>query len=105
MTTANNQVSEAKCRKVLALIIKQHGLTPKALADGWGPTLVMDFDWTGSGPHPAIVWEGGPYYWPIYAPYGGRTEDGWTLPDVSDQVPAGVFLEADTHFALAIWPD
>jgi hypothetical protein len=105
MDTKIKRPTKAECLKVFKAICKQHGVTEDELADGYGPQLVMDWDWFGYGPRPAIIWEGGPYDWPVYAPHGGRSETGYRIPDVSDQLPPGVWLEAATGWALSIYKD
>lgn len=96
------KVRKADALKVLALVRKVYGI--KGDAD-WGPKLVKDWDWTGYGPAPyAIIWEGGPYDWAVYFPFGGIEEEfGRKLPDVSDLVPKDVFCEAVTGWALGLY--
>lgn len=62
----------------------------------YGPALIMDFDWFGHGPAPAIVWEGGPEEWTrVFCDqqYEHRT------------VNAKVFIEPQTAWALGMYRD
>lgn len=73
-------------------------------ADGrWWPSVRFDWDWTGE-PVTAIVWEEGPFQWTYLFPYGGRTEMGGEVPDVSGLLPAGWWAEPVTGWAIAIYP-
>jgi hypothetical protein len=95
--------TKAECEKVLRLLKKQRGVTAREATSGYGPQLVMDWDWFGDGPRPAIVWEGGPYDWVMYLPYGGVEEEwGVRLTNVSDGMPKGVWVEAATSWAVHI---
>lgn len=101
-TTTINKPSKTVCQKVLAAIIAQN--KGYIAAGGEPPTLVMDFDWTGSGPHPAVVWEGGPYEWTYLFPHGGIEEEfGTRVSDVSARIPAGWHTEPITSWAIGIY--
>lgn len=111
------KVTEKQAQRVLAAVREQ--------CAGWldpdkpdtGPKLVMDFDWTGTGARPAIVWEGGPFEWTYQFPYGGVDEEATGLlqefkpggrierKDVSGKIPKGVWTEACTAWALSIYPE
>ncbi len=69
-----------------------------------GPQLMMDFDWSGYGPTPSIVWEGGPYDWPHLFSAGGRGDLGERYP-YPPKIPKGVFIEPATGFALSLYRD
>ena len=92
------KVTRAKAQKVLTAVRASFGVA----AGEEGPALVMAWDWTGRGAHPAIVWEGGPYDWAILASGGGRDE--WGLVHQPVEVP-GTFLEPVTGWARGIWPE
>ena len=71
------------------------------VTDDNGPTVNMEFNWTGA-PHPAIVWEGGPYEWTMYFPHGGIEEEfGFTISPT--EMPDGIHVEPDTYWALGIY--
>lgn len=101
------KVRKADAVKVLAAVKKAFaGALPANDPDNlYGPKLVKDWDWTGSGPAPyAIIWEGGPYDWAVYFPYGGiDPEFGSKIADVSSEVPKDVFCEAVTGWALGLY--
>lgn len=69
------------------------------------PIVRMDFDWLGYGEWPALVWEdGSPYDWPSTFPYGGRDpEFGFNMADVSEFVPEGWYVEAQTSWAVSLY--
>jgi hypothetical protein len=106
-------VTERRAEKVLTALRKQMGFyldpfvvegeefTPVTTEQ---PALVMDWDWPGA-PTPAIMWEAGPYDWAIYFPYGGRTEEGLTLPDVSADMPKGIHAEPYAGWATCLYAD
>jgi len=68
------------------------------------PSLVMDWDWPGEST-PSILWEAGPYDWTMYFPFGGRTEEGITLKDVSDRIPDHVFIEPWAGWGTCMYPN
>jgi hypothetical protein len=105
MDTKIKRATKAECLKVFKAVCKQYGVTQEDIDKGYGPQLMMDWDWLGFGPNPAILWEGGPYDWTHYTPYGGRCEEGWTIRDVSSQMPPGVRTEPMTGWALSIYKD
>lgn len=76
------KVTQKQAEKALAQVAQQFGVT---IADGHtAPQLAMDFDWSGNGPNPAIIWEGGPADWAAEAKVevtGVWTEPatGWAL--------------------------
>lgn len=98
-------VGVGQARKVLAAVRKQ--LAGAILPGDAGPQLLMDWQWTASTPpHPAIVWEEGPYEWAYLFPHGGIEEEfGTRVKDVSSSLPAGVWCEPDTSWAIAICSD
>lgn len=52
----------------------------------------------------ALCWEGGLYDWPQLFPRGGRDEEfGFNWPDVSDQIPGGLFLEPLSSWGLGVY--
>lgn len=99
-------VTKAKATKVLNAVRAQCG--DGVLEGDVGPELKKDWDWLGSG-HPApysIVWEEGPFEWAYLFPHGGIEEEfGFRRKDVSGKIPAGVFCEAITSWAVAIVAD
>jgi hypothetical protein len=110
-------VTERRAEKVLAALKKQMAffLEPIVFDDGETlevfspittdqPVLRMDWEWPGQ-PTPAILWEGGPYDWTMYFPYGGPTEEGITLPDVSADMPKGVHVEPYAGWATCLYTD
>jgi hypothetical protein len=102
MSTTTRNASKRDCTKVLNVIRRQFCVTADDVANGYGPTLVMDWDWTGE-PTPAVIWEGGPYDWAIYVGYGGRMETGYHAPDLSDEIPDTVFVEPYSGWAVSIY--
>lgn len=75
-------------------------LSPWVTEDN-GPTVNMEFDWVGD-PHPAVVWEGGPYEWTMYVPHGGIEEEfGFNIQPT--ELPAGLYVEPATYWALSLW--
>lgn len=101
--TKRKKVTKTQANKVLAAVRKQ--LAGSILPGDAGPIVNMTFDWTGYGPNPAIVWEEGPYQWTYMFPYGGIEEEfGFKIADVSSQLPAGVWCEAVTAWAMNIYP-
>jgi hypothetical protein len=69
----------------------------------------MLFDHQHEGLRPgcwSIAMEGGVYDWPQLFPHGGRDEEyGISWPDVSGQLPRGVFLEPINNCILGVYPD
>ena len=90
---AKFNITERRAKAVLnalrLLFIRKGQLT----ADEAGPTLIMDWDWLGTGPAPAIVWEEGPYEWAI--------ERSMELQKV---ISPRVFVEPITSWSLGIYP-
>lgn len=102
-TTKTVKPTKAECVKVLRLLRKQRGI--KA-SDSYGPQLIMDWDWLGHGAWPSIVWEGGPYDWAMYMPHGGMDpEFGTRMQDMSADMPAGLWIEPMTSWAVSIYKD
>lgn len=70
--------------------------------DGWnGPVALHD---EGDGTF-EIAWEGGPHAWTYLFPYGGVDEEATTVarvPDVSDELPSHLFVEAATHYSIHV---
>jgi len=98
MTT---KVSRKDLEKVLAALIAQ---IPWAADKVHGPFISEHWDW-GVYDGPAIVWEDGPYGWVYLFPHGGTDEEfGVRRPDVSDQLPAGIYIEAINDWALSVAP-
>lgn len=92
-------VTRGDVEKVLAALRRQRQY---AVDPGSGPKIVEDFDWVGHEPL-AIVWEGGPFEWAYLFPHGGRDEEfGFNIADVSADIPAHVFAEAITSWAIAV---
>jgi hypothetical protein len=98
-------VTKKQAEKVLRVLCAQRGV--KLGDKEYGPQLVKDWEWGWTQSHTyrwAIIWEGGPYDWPFYFPYGGIEEEfGSNVPDVSERVN-DVFVEAITSWAIAIYP-
>lgn len=65
-----------------------------------GPKLIMDWDFFGYGPNPAIVWEGGPYDWP-HLVNGGIGDFNEKYAPV--KLPKNVWIEAATGFAISLY--
>jgi hypothetical protein len=99
---ACSKVPAKVAAKVHKLVKKQHAAYIAAGYDG--PTLVENWDWLGNGGYRwSVVWEEGPYEWAINFPFGGPDpEFGGTIPDVSDGIPATVYAEAITSWAVGI---
>lgn len=101
---AKTRVTEREAQAVLREVRKQFAPYFEAvtldsgavLAATEGPTLMMEFDWTGTGPCPAIVWEGGPYEW-VYQFTEAQFE--------KRMIGKRVFIEPITGWALGMYPD
>lgn len=96
-------VRKADADKVLAAVRRQFAGWIEPGDPASGPTLVKDFDWDcGVAPY-AVVWEGGPYEWPMLAGEGGVDEEfGFKIKAV--EFPKTVFVEPYTGWALGIYP-
>lgn len=108
----NTKVTRATAEKVLRAVRKQAsayiepGVSEPVLLEGW--------DFLGTGAYRwSIVWEGGPYEWAIHFPYGDVDEELTALgeefglgvirsKDVSADIPAHVYTEAITSWAIGI---
>lgn len=116
-------VTQEQAEAVLAAVeAKYQGYWgEQAVEDGFvmpHPTLVMDFDWIGTGPQPAIVWEEGPYEWAIRHA-GGMNEETFhnihpefeadaakareMATEKAVEIPEGLWVEPITSWALAIY--
>jgi hypothetical protein len=115
------QVTKRQAEQVLAHV--KRTFRPYCEAGGDGPSLRMDFDWSGAGARPAIVWEGGPFEWAYLAASGGVDEEMTTLamelPEYVQFVRTGkmkhpvrvepiagvpgVFVEPITSWALGLY--
>ncbi len=101
-----NTTVRASKKEAQAVLKALHIQTKPWVDLGYKPKLIMDWDWHGDGGVPSIVWEEGPYDWPVYFPHGGIEEEfGFHLPDVSGLIPDGVWVEGSTHFAVSIWKE
>jgi len=89
MTTTKRPTKTA-CKAVLAAVRRKFHVTDEDIAAGYGPTLVMDWDWTGT-PTPTVIWEGGPHDWAV------EIENVFW--------PFGVFVEPYSGWALSIYRD
>lgn len=99
MTT---KVTKRQAEKVLASIKRQW----KTYLDAGyePPVLIMDWDWFGDGGgRPAIIWEGGPFEWALFANFGGKDEFGFDVAE-ADYDRDEVFVEPLTTWALGIYP-
>lgn len=104
------QATKAQQQKVLAAVRSQFNCDladttdeEMGFASQDGPKLVSDFDWLGHGAAPAIVWEEGPHEWSYAFPFGGiDPEFGFKIKSVEKQMPAGIFSEAITSWAIGI---
>ncbi|MFI6889127.1 hypothetical protein [Streptosporangium canum] len=96
MTTATATVTDGQAEQVRDAIAALFGVDP-----AYGPTL-MEEGWddvTGR----VIVWEGDPYAWPQYVPYGGTDwESGHEFSPI--KLPDGVRIEAINHYSIAVYP-
>lgn len=99
-TTTRKRVTKREAERVLAAVKRAF---PAWLGKGSvPPKLVKDWNWGFAW---AIVWEEGPYDWAVLFPHGGIDEEfGGKHPDVSDRLPEGVWTEAATSWAIAIYP-
>lgn len=95
------KVTRREAEQVLAAVKRQcktwlgEGSTPPVLRENWS--------WTGPTYAWAIIWEEGPYEWTYLFPHGGIEEEfGFNLKAVN--LPAGVWTEAITSWAIAIYP-
>lgn len=79
------KATKAQCERVLTKVDAQFGP---------GAKLVMDFDWFGDGPNPAIVWEEGPYEWAIMLDWWDDNEV-WCEPGTSWFV--NIYAHAAAH--------
>jgi hypothetical protein len=104
-------ITRKQADNVFKTLVKQRGVQPDEIdpQGGFGPTLVHNWEWgwtTSSTYEWAILWEGGPFEWAMWFPYGGRDpEFGITIPNVSEQLGNGLFIEAVTSWAIAIYPN
>lgn len=104
-TKTKTRVTKREAERTLAAVRRAF----KAyVSDGYGPKLVKDWNWGFTVAHDydwAIVWEeGSPYNWTYLFPDGGIDEEfGGRHPAVD--LPDGVWTEAITGWALAIYPD
>ena len=89
------KVTKADAEKVLAAVKRQRAAW---LGDGMERPDLMDRD-----DHWEVTWEGGPHEWPFLFPHGGVDEEfGSKVGAVS--LPAGVFVEPDTHYSIGVYP-
>ena len=98
-------VTKRDADKVLAAIRRQFAGWIDPDRPDYGPELLKDFDWLGTGAPPyAIVWEqGSPYDWAVYAGQSYVDEEfGFRVKGV--EFPPAVWVEAITGWALAIHP-
>jgi hypothetical protein len=100
---ATKTITRKDAEKVLAAILEQHAWAKEPGFDQ--PIIVEDWAWDG-GPAPfAIVWEGGAFEWTYLFPYGGiDAEFGTKTKDVSSKIPADIYVEPITSWALGIYP-
>lgn len=101
--TTKTRVTKAQAEAVLTAVKEQ--FAPWVEADPYNaPVLIMDWDWTGYGPTPSIIWEGGPFEWAHLFPHGGPDEEfGGTIGAV--KMPKGVWTECATSWALHVYPE
>jgi hypothetical protein len=66
-----------------------------------GPTVNMEFDWPSGPAHPAVVWEGGPFEWTMLLHGGVDEEFGFRVE--ATEMPAGVWYEPDTYWAIGLY--
>lgn len=119
--TRVRKVTQAQAEQALAAVKRQFAayFEPATFEDGFTvagsapPKLVMDFDWTGTGPGPAIVWKEGPYEWAYLACAGGVDEEmaelaaevGVTVRAQDPvKMPEAIWCEPTTSWALALYP-
>jgi|SRR5215831_15485565 len=104
MTPVVRPVTRAKAEEVLAAVRRKFA---GYISDGNEPELIEDYQDRG---HWAIAWEGGPFQW-TYNPLDSGDVDeemsalaGRPVKFPAVPVPAGVFTEAHSHYALMIYP-
>jgi hypothetical protein len=101
-TTTRKNPTKAEATKVLTAVKRAF----KPWLDGNdGPTLIENWDWTGTGgTRWSVVWEEGPYEWAYLFPFGGIDEEfGFRVADVSSAIPAGFYSEAITSWAIGLY--
>lgn len=92
-------ISDTQAEQALAAITHQY----RVWVDGnTAPKIVRDFDWNGTGPVTAIVWEDGPYQWAYYAGQSYIEEEFGFRITGFDPID-GVFLEAVTSWAVGLY--
>lgn len=96
------KLTRMQARTAYEAVCAKYGETVEATAthDGgaWptGPVLVRGFESAHGGDYAwAVVWEGGPYEWPVECGYGA---------DGKPNYPSGVYTEPINGYALALYP-
>lgn len=100
---ATKTITLKDAEKVLAVLLAQH---PGAKEIGFDqPMIIEDWSWTGDPAPFAILWEGGPFEWTYLFPHGGiDAEFGTKTKDVSSKIPAHIYVEPITSWAIGIYP-
>ena len=83
--TTKTKVTKKQAENVLKTIRFKYGVEHD---DPTGPKLIMDWEWSTLGKHPAVVWEEGPHEW--------ACDGHWRMFD-------DVFVEAITNWSLGIF--
>lgn len=118
-----NTVTRTQANKVLASIKKRYAADVTGLGELDQPKLIENWDWNTDPAPWAIVWESGPYEWAVHATYGGYDEEfraeyqaefGEEAARAASRKgrfvvaelerPAGVMFEAETKWALGLYP-
>lgn len=103
MSTTTKVASRRDAEAVLRAVKRQF---KNYVESGCEPQLIERWSFLRDSDHWAVVWEEGPYDWAHLFPYGGREEEfGSLILDVSADVPARVFCEPITGWALGVYPD
>jgi hypothetical protein len=104
-------VTKAKAERVLAAVKKKYAPYLDGAGESDQPVIMTEF-YSGNAPF-AIVWETGPSDWALVATSGDPTEEDWALlaevglkPSGSKPlaIPAGVYAEPITSYALGLYP-
>jgi hypothetical protein len=104
-------VTKAKAERVLAAVKKKYAAYLDGADESSQPFLATEF-YVGRAPY-AVVWEMGPSDWALVATSGDPTEEDWALlaevglkPSGSKPlaIPAGVYAEPLTSYALGLYP-
>jgi hypothetical protein len=104
-------VNEEDANTVVAALLSQVGFDPVEDAGAienvilrCQPPEYEYFEDKGIGTFWEIIWEEGPYAWPMCFPYGGMDEEfGRERKDVSGDIPDHLFVEAINHYSVGVY--